>query len=80
MYVGRNRYLSCITMVRIRAVGVGPEQPGDSFRMTVSPTRPKSVPFLTDPKGDENRRTHRHSLPVLASLSGPLYGGRLDSA
>ncbi len=80
MYVGRNRYLSCITMVRIRAVGVGPEQPGDSFRMTVSPTRPKSVPFLTGQKGDENRRTHRHSLSVLVSLGGLHCGGRLDSA
>jgi len=61
-YVGRNKYLSCITTVRRRSAGGDPDRPGDSFRPTGPPAQAEGVPFLTGQKAHGKRRTTRHSL------------------
>ena len=52
-YVGQQKYLSCITLVRRRSAGGDPDRPGVSFHPTGPPAWAEGVPFVTGPKGTE---------------------------
>jgi len=76
VYLGWKKYL-----YPYRPTDVGPDRPGDSFRIIVLPARAEGCPLFDRPKRGR-KKPHQPALAHVRSRrrAGPRCGGRLGSA